>query len=322
MTNKEVAKKVVDRICELIAEGKPLPWVKPWNRQPDSVKVIDGYKEITLQPTAWNRKGQPYKGANTYLPKGEYITFKQIQEEDGKLRKGSKGFPVVYWNFQKKSELDPDTGELVEKTVPFLKYYTVFRIEDCEGLEQKHHPEAEVIRVPIYHYETKDGEAAELNPTAEAIIADYVSRAGNGFRVKREDESDRAYYSPSLDYVRVPKIGQYLENSEYYSTLFHELAHSTGHETRLNRFTGKAKNAAFGSQEYSKEELVAESTAASILNAIGLESANSFRNTAAYIKSWARAIKDDPLMYVTATTKAQAAFDLIVGVELPDLSKQ
>lgn len=188
----------------------------------------------------------------------------------------------------------------------------MFNVNDCEGIEQKHHPEPQTITIPITHEQPTEGNA-DLNQTAETIIADYIGRAGNGFHVDRDDVSNRAYYSPSGDYVNVPCLAQYTDGAEYYSTLFHELAHSTGHSSRLNRFTGSAAHAAFGSQEYSKEELVAEITAAGILNALGMESGNSFRNSAAYVKSWADHIKNDPLMYVSAATKAQAAFYLITG---------
>lgn len=320
MTNKEVAQKVVDRIAELIASGASLPWVKPWGRSPAKVRVVDGWKVVTLPPTAWSRSGKLYKGANTYLPVGEYITFNQCKAEGGKLRKGAKGFPVVYWNFTKKTELDPDSGEMVEKVIPFLKYYTVFRIEDCEGLEQKHHPKPEEYMMPIVHYEptTKN---SDLNDEAEQVIADYIGRSG-GLELYRDDPSDRAFYRPSTDEVTVPMREQFENLGEFYSTLFHELGHSTGHRTRLNRFTGKAAYASFGSTEYSKEELVAEATAASLLNALGMEEANTFRNSAAYIKDWSTKIKNDPLMYVTAATKAQAAFELILGIKTEEQAEQ
>ena len=314
MNNKAVAQKVVDRIVDLINSGESLPWVKPWNRHVNTVTIVDGVKTVTIYPTAWNRKGQPYKGANTYLPAGEYITFKQCEAEGGHVKKGAKGFPVVYWNFQKVTEVDPDTSEEVEKVIPFLKYYTVFKVEDCEGIEQKHQPKPYTVEIPITHSEVVDADTS-LDATAEAIIADYIGRAGNGFHVDRDEVSDRAFYSPSIDYVSVPNRSQFAVLSEFYSALFHELGHSTGHRTRLNRFTGKAANAAFGSQEYSREELVAESTAATILNAIGMEEANTFRNSAAYIKSWSENIQKDPMMYITATTRAQAAVDLILGVD-------
>ena len=323
MNNKEVAKKVVDRIIDLIESEGFLPWVKPWNRKPNTVEIVDGYKTVTVYPSAWNRRGIEYKGANSYLPVGEYITFTQCKAEGGTVKKGAKGFPVVYWNFYKKKQHNDATGEDEEIVIPILKYYTVFRVEDCDGIKQKHHPAPKTVSVPITHLETVEGdEDTTTNATAEAVIADYVLRAGNGFHINRDGISDRAFYSPSADYVTVPKRSQFKAESEFYSTLFHELGHSTGHSSRLNRFTGAAKNAAFGSEEYGKEELVAESTSAAILNALGMEEGNTFRNSAAYIKSWSSAIKNDPLMYVSAATKAQAAVDLILGTTDSDSDEE
>lgn len=311
--NAEMAQKVVDRICDMINDGKPLPWVQPWGKNKNTVTVVDGYKEITIYPTAWNRKGTLYKGSNSWLPAGEYITFEQCRKEGGKVKKGAESWPVVYWNFVTKEEED-GTGKKVKKTYPMLRLYRVFAIEDTT-LEQKNHPEPQVIKVPITHEEVVGDADASLNSDAEAVIADYISRAGNGFKVIRDGVSKRAFYSPSQDYVQVPCREQFVEQSEFYSTMFHELGHSTGHACRLNRFTGKAAHAAFGSEEYSREELVAETTAATLLNALGMEEGNTFRNSAAYIKSWSQVIQNDPLMFVTAATRAQAAVDLILGVE-------
>lgn len=317
MNNKEVAKKVVDRIVELVESGSPLPWVKPWNRKPNTVTVKDGVKTVTVYPSAWNRRGVEYKGANTYLPSGEYITFAQCKAEGGTVKKGAHGWPVVYWNFVKKTVkvTDPATGEESEKVtvLPFLKYYTVFRVSDCDGIKQKHFKKPRTVEIPITHEEVvvKDG---SLNADAEAVISDYIDRAGNGFKVLRDTVSDEAFYAPYLDYVKVPMREQFGTESEFYSTLFHELGHSTGHASRLNRFAENGKSAAFGSEDYSREELVAESTAAAILNALGMEEGNTFRNSAAYIKSWASHIKEDPLMYITATTRAQDAVNLILGI--------
>ena len=314
MNNKQVAQKVVDRIVEMIEAGQSLPWVKPWNRKVNTVTIVDGVKTITVYPTAWNRKGVMYRGVNTYLPVGEYITFNQCKAEGGSVKKGATGWPVVYWSFLQKETVDAD-GQKKMEVIPILKYYTVFRVEDCDGIEQKHFPNPTTVEVPITHDEVvEDENGNSLNAAAEAIIADYIRRAGNGFVVNRNKVSDRAYYSPAMDFVTVPMREQFAVEAEFYSTLFHELGHSTGHSTRLNRFTGSAAHAAFGSKEYSKEELVAESTAATILNALGMEEANTFRNSAAYIKGWASHIKSDPLMYVSAATKAQAAVDLIMGV--------
>ena len=313
MNNKQVAEKICARILDTINASGALPWVKPWNRKANVVRVVDGYTEVTVQPSAWNRAGVQYKGVNTYLPVGEYITFNQCRKEGGRVKKGASGWPVVYWNFIKKETTDAD-GNPKTETIPVLKYYTVFCVKDCEGIEQKHSPEPRIVRFENAHYEPIATDVQE-NATAEQIIANYLSRAA-GLKIEREPGSDRAFYRPSADLISVPVISQFEKGEEFYSTLFHEIAHSTGHESRLNRFAGKAKCVAFGSEEYSKEELVAEMTAASVLNTLGMESANSFRNSAAYIKSWAGHIKNDPLMYVSAANKAQAAFDLIIGAEL------
>ena len=331
MSNKDVASKVVERICELIETGASLPWVKPWGRKPNTVTVVDGHKVVTIQPTAWRRNGKDYKGANTYLPTGEYISWSQAKAEHASVNKGARSFPVVYWNFTKKTKHNDETGEDEEIVIPVLKYYRVFRVEDCHKvdadgkpildengnqipLKPKHTKKPRTVIVPITHEEiAENGDG--LNDDAEAVIADYIKRAGNNFKVLRESVTDDAYYSPMMDYVSVPMRQQFTNESEFYSTLFHELGHSTGHKTRLNRFTGKDKIAAFGDEAYSREELVAESTAAGILNALGMEEGNTFRNSAAYIKGWASHIKEDPMMYITATTRAQAAIDLILGVE-------
>lgn len=332
MSNKDVAQKVVDRIIELIEQGRPLPWVKPWGRKPATVTIVDGYKTVTMESAGWGRKGNEYKGTNTYLPRGEYITFKQALDEHAAPNKGSRSYPVVYWNFIKKTIHHDDTGEDEQVKIPVLKYYNVFHVEDCHKTDEKGKPLLDengkqipltakhdlpphVWTFPITHEEEVEVDTSVLHHDAEQVIADYIKRAGNGFKVIRDKVSDEAFYSPTFDYVNVPKREQFVEMSEFYSTLFHELGHSTGHKTRLNRFTGKAATAAFGSEEYSREELVAESTAATILNALGMEEANTFRNSAAYIKDWASHIKEDPMMYVTATTRAQAAVDLILGIE-------
>lgn len=322
MNNKEVAQKVVDRMLETIRAEQVLPWTKPWSYGTGErrVQVVDGYTEIEVPVNYWGRSGAAYHGVNVLTLRlfgrpGEYITFAQAKKEGGKVRKGAKGLPIVYWSMIKKEtgEVD-DHGDPIIRTIPLLKYYTVFHLSDVEGLEQKHQPEPEVIRVPQWHYETIDGgiDPTNYDPAAEAIIADYLRRAQT-LRLECGAESDRAYYSPAFDRVVVPNITQFAQTGEYYSTLFHELGHSTGHASRLNRFTGAGAIAAWGDENYSREELVAEITAASILSTLGLESTESFRNSAAYIKGWSEHIQKDPMMFITAAGKAEKAYDLIMG---------
>lgn len=137
----------------------------------------------------------------------------------------------------------------------------------------------------------------------------YVSREGLTFV---ETVTDEAYYSPSRDMVQVPCKEQYTAINEYYSTTFHELTHSTGHAKRLNRLTTGIK-AAFGGEEYSKEELTAEIGAASLLNHLGIETPESFRNSAAYIQSWLKALRGDARMIVAAASRAEKAVGYILG---------
>ena len=320
MNNKELAQKVVDRMLDIINQDGTLPWIKPWkgNRE---IQILDGWTEITVTPRFWNRQGKPYQGVNNLLlslsgKEGEFLTFKQCQSEGGRVKKGAKASTIIYWSqyVKETEELDSD-GKKIKKVIPVLREYKVFHASDCEGIKAKHKPAPEVIRVPQYHYEPVNGtEAAELKPEAESVIHDYIDREKT-LTLIRDEHSDRAYYSPALDSVTVPRAGQFDDIAEYYSTMFHELGHSTGHETRLNRFTGKAKNAAFGSEEYSKEELVAEITSATLLNMLGMESGNSFRNSTAYVKSWAAHIKSDPMMFITASSKADKAVNYIMGLK-------
>ena len=123
-------------------------------------------------------------------------------------------------------------------------------------------------------------------------------------------EGDRAYYKPSTDEVVLPIRKQFVSTAEYYSTVFHELTHSTGHASRLNRLTSPAF---FGSEAYSKEELVAEIGASALVNHVGLETSNSLRNNVAYIQNWLRVLKDDKRFIVSASGRAEKAVNLILG---------
>ncbi|MCD8397917.1 MAG: ssDNA-binding domain-containing protein [Lachnospiraceae bacterium] len=269
---------VTDRIIEELEKGN-IPWQKPWTG---------------VRTGAFNRiSKKPYSILNQMLLKhrGEYATFKQWSELGGHIRKGEKSEVVVFWNMKKYEEED-ENGEKVEKVVPLLRYYNVFHISQVDGVE------------PLKE------ELHEVEPIEEAdrIINEYISREGITFN---ECKSNQAYYSPMQDMVVVPMKAQFQNIEEYYSTTFHELTHSTGHKNRLDRFTdGRA--AAFGSETYSKEELVAEIGSANILNRLGIETEKSFRNSAAYIQSWLKVLKDDNKFIVSAASKAEKAVEYII----------
>lgn len=270
---------VTDRIIEELEKGV-IPWRKPWTGG---------------RGGAYNRiSRKPYSLINQMLLQhsGEYATFKQWQALGGKVRKGEKSEIVVFWKMIETETVKAD-GTTEKKTVPMLRYYSVFHVSQIEGVEPLEKPFEDV----------------EPIEAADKIIVDYVSREGLTFV---ETVTDEAYYSPSRDMVQVPCKEQYGAIAEYYSTTFHELTHSTGHAKRLNRLTTGIK-AAFGGEEYSKEELTAEIGAASLLNHLGIETPDSFKNSAAYIQSWLKALRGDARMIVAAASRAEKAVAYILG---------
>ena len=267
--------EITNRIMDQLNQGI-IPWQKPWVASGAAVSHVTG---------------KPYSLLNQMLlgRAGEYVTYKQAQQKGGWIRKGEKASMVVFWKWM--TVKDEDTDE--EKEVPLLRYYNVFHIDQCEGLEAKH-------TKPLQN-------SANADATAEAIIADYVKR--EGVRLDHQ-EGDRAFYRPSTDTITLPLMRQFKEVAEYYSTAFHEMTHSTGHAKRLDRLE---KTAFFGSDAYSKEELIAEIGAAALVNRAGLETAKSFRNSAAYIQSWLQALKNDKRFIVSAAGKAEKAVDYILA---------
>ncbi len=281
----KVFQMVVDRIIALIqaaiAVGKTLPWRQPWSGG--------------LIPSNWVTR-KKYRGINVWLlePGHEYMTWNQMCDQQKKnrnihLKKGSKAHFVVFFKFMDVKDKD-ENGDEVTKRKPFLRYYNVYDVNDIEGIEP-HSAEK--------HFDHEPTEEAER------IVADYVARSG----IKLRTDGDSAYYRPSTDAVVVPNISRFEQKGEYYSTLFHELVHSTGHPERLNRLV---LTAFFGSNDYSKEELVAEMGASMLCGELGIFDTTA-DNSAAYLQNWLNAIKADPTMLVSAAGKAQRAVDLILG---------
>ena len=271
----DIYAEVTSRIIEQL-EHNIIPWQKPW---------------ISSGSAISRATGKPYSLLNQMIlgKPGEYLTFAQCQKEGGKIRKGEKSSMIVFWKFIEQE--DEETHE--KKQVPFLRYFSVFHIDQCEGLEAKHVQSLPAIAKP--------------DVKADSIIADYLQRSG----VKLiHQEGDRAFYRPSTDSITLPLMAQFKEVAEYYSTAFHELTHSTGHQNRLDRLS---KTAFFGSEAYSKEELIAELSASALVSYCGLETSSSFRNNAAYIQNWLKVLKDDKRFIVSAAGKAEKAVSLILN---------
>ena len=289
MENK-VYQMVTDRIVEQMQNGI-IPWHKPWHLAGSEEDVAINY--VTRRP---------YSLVNQWLlmEPGEYLTFKQVTALNGKVKKGAKSRFVVFFTNVTYTERDKETGEEKEKSYPLLRYYNVFRLADCEGIQSKiERPEAgEVVELP-------------LCDEADAAIDAYVfSQPTLSFQ--NDKPSDRAYYSPSEDRVVVPMRSQFDEMAEYYSTAFHELTHSTLTESRCNR-RQQGVVSFFGSKSYSREELVAEMGAAMLCSNFGIDCEKAFKNSVAYLQSWVRELKNDAKAIVVAAGKAEKAVRYILG---------
>lgn len=275
----DIYEAITSRIIDQLEAGI-IPWGKPWTGVQDG--AISG------------ATGKPYSLLNQMLLSkvGRYYTFKQITERGGRIRKGEKTSIIVFWKQVAVSEQDPETGEEVAKLVPMLRYFNVWHEDQTEGMNIKAKP------MPNEH--------PEAVPAADDIITAYTSREGITLN---NVKGDRAYYSPALDVIVLPLVEQFPDIDEYYSTAFHEMTHSTGHKTRLNRIKATAH---FGNEDYSKEELTAEIGAAALMHHTGIETAKTFRNSAAYIQSWLKALRNDKRMIVHASGAASKAVDYIL----------
>lgn len=303
----DVYQIVTDRIIAQLEKGI-IPWRKPWVGYQRNGQTI----RISAMAVS-HATGKPYSMLNQLLlgRAGEYLTWNQIKAENGSVKKGVQASIVCFWKqlpVEMKDEngnavLDDD-GKPVKKMIPFLRYYNVFHIDDCDGIKHKWDDvtKPQDIVIPADH--------CELIPEAGELLNAYVSR--ENIKLVADKVSDEAYYSPFYDMINIPCFKQFQTASEYYSTAFHEATHSTGHHSRLGRFE-KNYNVRFGSGTYSKEELVAEIGAASICHSLGIETASSFENSVAYIQSWLKQLKDDPKMVVHAAARAEKAVAFIYG---------
>ncbi|MDJ0333288.1 zincin-like metallopeptidase domain-containing protein [Planococcus sp. S3-L1] len=269
--SKKIYETITNKIIQKLEEGT-IPWRMPF--------------ENGLAVNWVNQK--PYRGINVFLlDGGEYATFKQIRDNGGTVKKGEKGQAIIFWKMLDGE--DKETGE--DKKIPLLKTYTVFKVgEQTKGIEPK--------RKPIEHTQPSIEQAEEILKNYENA-PDFTAVSG------------RAFYSPSKDIVNIPPKGDFKNINHYYSVLFHEMVHSTGHKDRLNR-PGIVEMNGFGTERYSKEELIAE-LGASMLSGVAQIDNSTLENSASYIQSWLHALNNDHSLIVNASQLAQKASDHILG---------
>jgi antirestriction protein ArdC len=281
MSNK-THEAIANKIIEMLDAGT-IPWRKPWNGTSAGM------------PTNGKSKKE-YRGINVFMlhacgySSPYWFSFNQAKEMGANVRKGEHGCPVIFWKLFPYTETN-DAGETKIKKVPMLRYYTAFNAEQLENLPERFQPQPADL---VQHDPIEAAQQIIINmPKPPAMKT-----------------GPQACYIPSRDTVELPAFGAFETSHGYYSTAFHELAHSTMHTSRLNR---KEQNfAAFGSESYGKEELLAEFAASYLCGASGIDVA-TITNSAAYIASWKKTIKATPEIVIYAAAQAQKAADFILG---------
>ena len=282
----DIAQTITDRIIAELEKGAT-PWVKPWR----TLKGMPG-AGMPFNPLS----GTVFRGINHLwlsMMQGAYstpywITLKQANKANARIKKDEKGTPIVFWNVHRK-ESKGANGETVTSAYAFIKHYYVYNVDQCEGLVIPKAPEA-----PVADF--------DASPAVMALV-DRLDLKGGLIHA-----GDSAFFAPSRDCITMPPMAAFNSAANYHATLLHECVHATGHDSRLKRLTP----ARFGSEEYAYEELVAELGAAMLCAHTGID--GDLRH-AAYIESWLKALRNDKKFILSAAGKAQAALDWLTKAE-------
>jgi antirestriction protein ArdC len=273
---------VTDRIIAQLEAGVS-PWRKPWSSKPPANLLSQ----------------KEYRGLNTFLLGSQghasryWLTFNQANKLGGHIRKGEKSSLVVFWNIgEEKTIVNRATGAERKSKPILLRYYSVFNLTQTEGIAEKLGLDKQVPVIPSIE-DCESIVAAMPNPPAR-------------------EQSARAFYRPANDSVGMPARELFSSPEAFYATLFHELTHSTGHTSRIGR-EGIEQLNEFGSESYSREELIAEMGAAMLCGVTGISPA-VLDNSAAYLANWIQVLKGDSKLLVQAASAAQKAADYIRGI--------
>ena len=281
--SKDIYEIITARFIDQLKKGT-VPWQKPWM----------GVQNIVSK--------KPYRGINSLILGGSdfqspyWLTFKQAHDLGGNIKKGEKATPVIYYKLFEKRD---DHGNLVlgsngrPTRIPFIRWSNAFNLDQTEGIEPPAQTATQEVVQPL-------DKAAKI--VQEAKICPIYH---TGFA---------AVYSPGEDVIRMPAQKTFRSPESYYQTLFHEMTHSTGHASRLDR-EGVTLPIKFGSERYSKEELIAELGASYLSNEAGIVNEVQFESSAAYLGSWIEKFENDPKMIFTASSQAQTSTDFILGIE-------
>lgn len=291
--SRDLYREVTDKIITMIENGVA-PWRRTWSTYGLARNYVTGHIYTGINLILMN---------NTPHPIPYFMTFTQVKEQGGQIRQGSKSHMVIYFNVYYKDSLDQtlsieeartrsNGGEEIQ-ILKFIKYFNIFNIEDIEDIEFN-----------VSEIEIKLNEKIER---CEGIILNMP----NPPELKSID-GNRAFYSPTQDFVNIPPIEQFETAEDYYATFFHELTHSTGHASRLAR-EEVMNPQTFGSKPYSREELVAEMGASFLCSSVQIDYDNITENNAAYLAGWLKVLKEDRKFIFKAAAEAQKAADYILN---------
>ncbi len=288
--------EVTNRIIAMIEKGVA-PWRKPWTsfglaRNYVSGRIYTGINYILMNNT------------EHFIP--YFLTFKQVKELGGKIRKGAAAEKVVYYMVYHKdlndNALSPEEasqsrlkGEEI-KVLRFLRYYSVFNVEDIEGAELDLNRFKEV----------------KLTDNQRIIRCEEILHKMPNPPAFKQIDPNRAFYSLKGDYINLPDIKQFESSFHFYSVCFHELLHSTGYVSRLNR-PEVMNGSSFGTIKYSSEELLAEIGASFLNHHCQIDTNSVIENSASYLKGWLDVLKEDPKYIFKISAEAQKAVNLIIG---------
>jgi len=296
---QDVYTKVTDKVVAGLQKDG-LKWFCPWAKS-------EGVMGMPIN----NATGKAYKGINILLLSAacadngfeynEWLTYKQCADKGGQVKKGSKSEMVIYWqvsfvdkdsNWYKNEDAVKAAGlTMADVQKRFAaKWFNVFNIAQCDNIEPK---------TPARPVDVNN----DIDPIerAEAVYNNYPEAK----RPTLSHGGDSAFYRPSTHSVQMPEMNRFESADAYYATLFHELVHSTGHESYLDR---DLKNG-FGTDKYAKEELVAEIGSMFLMGLTGLEVKND--NQQAYINGWISKLTKEPKLAISAAQRAMKAVDFI-----------
>ena len=282
--SRDIYQSITDRFWEQLKKGT-VPWQQPWTSCVQNIVSRKPYRGINAFTLGMTDRTSPF-----------WLTFKQALDLGGHVKKGEKSLPVIYYKLLEKQDAAGRPAVREDgrpDRIPFVRWANVFNLDQTEGIEPPAITTTQSVGEPL-EKAASVVENARLCPIHHAGFA--------------------AIYSPKDDVIRLPAPTTFRSLEDYYQTLFHEMTHATGHQSRLNR-EGITQPVKFGSERYSKEELVAELGAAFLSNEAGILNQIQFDNSAAYLASWIEKLENDPRMIVSAASQAQKSADFVLGIE-------